>query len=545
MKISSTWHALSLSLCLAALPAAAATEEKPALPFFNPHWAASPYPISHSTADFTPVAGPVGPGRRLNKDEITWKTVGPINGFTPVYSGLYPNGKRVLWVGGYDRVAKLDADTLEVLTTYALGGNTYFGDEEINRYMTTMDRLGDDASADFSKQLMKVPFASNISAYRMVSRNNELFLPHRAPDGSISLQVYGEKEATDPASAIEFRREWKIPAEVSKANITGVNMTSSGEIVIVTLDGFMIAVTPDFSAHHVLKLPSKHEEGPNQDFFSAFVRNGIVADDRDGIYVVTRDNMHRVQWTGQALSLNESDGAWSVPYPNELSIGSGTTPGLMGWGLKEDHLVAIADGSRGNNMVVFWRDEIPADWKGLPGYDRRVAGITPIHFGVSEHEQVQIENAPVVYGYGAFFNNTYPVHRLPDQGSLTKQYVAEAFYMSVPGHEARGGSMIRWDPQARELRPAWQTQENLAATVCMVSGGTELLYCWGARNREWTLEAFDWYTGKNTFHYTLGKSRRFVPLGGLVIVAPNGAIDCGCTGGLGIVRVHPNQKSKK
>jgi hypothetical protein len=531
------------TLYVALLSASAPTNAQPALPFFNPHWAQSAYPISHSTADFTPLAGPVGPSRRLSADEITWKTVGPINGFTPVYSGAYPNGKRVIWVGGYDRVAKLDADTLEVLTTYALGGNTYYGDEEIRRYMRVMDGLDDETAADFSMKLMKGPFASNISAYRVLSRDNELFLPHRAPDGSTSLQVFGEQNPSDPGSAIELRREWRIPSEVSSANITGVNMTASGEIVIVTMDGVIIAVAPDFSGYYSLKLSSMRTEAPNQDFFSAFVRNGIVTDDHDGIYVVTRDHMHRVQWTGHDLSLRESEGAWSAPYPNELTNGSGTTPGLMGWGPNEDHLVAITDGSRNNNMVVFWRDDIPEDWKGLPGYDRRVAGITPIHFGVSDDEKVRIENAPVIFGYGAFFNNTYPVQRLPDQGSLTKQYIMEAFYMAVPGHEARGGSMIRWDPRARELKTTWKTQENLVATVCMVSGATNLLYCWGARNRDWTLEAFDWNNGKSAFHYTLGRSRRFTPLGGLVIVAPHGAIVCGCTGGLGIVRVDPQTRS--
>jgi hypothetical protein len=209
----------------------------------------------------------------------------------------------------------------------------------------------------------------------------------------------------------------------------------------------------------------------------------------------------------------------------------------MGWGAQEDHLVIIADGaggkSSGNNMVAFWRDAIPADWKGIPDHDRRIAGIAPIRFGVSATEQVRIENAPVIYGYGAFFDNTYPVQRMPDQGSPTRQWIAETFAFHIPGHEARGGAMLKWDPQARALKTAWQTQTNFASTVCMVSGANGILYCWGARNREWTLEGVDWNTGKSTFHYTLGKSHRFNPLGGPVIIAPNGDIDCGCSGGLG------------
>jgi hypothetical protein len=191
-------------------------------------------------------------------------------------------------------------------------------------------------------------------------------------------------------------------------------------------------------------------------------------------------------------------------------------------------------------MVAFWRDQIPGDWRGLPGMDRRIAGIAPVHFGVSKDEQAQIENALVVYGYGAFINNTFPIQHLPDQGSPTRQWIAESFYMRVPGHEAKGGTMIRWDPQARALKMAWQTQTNFVSTVCTVSGATETIYCWGARIGEWTMEATDWNSGEN-FHYTLGKSQRFNPLGGAIILAPNGAVDCGCVAGLGLVRVKPKQ----
>lgn len=113
--------------------------------------------------------------------------------------------------------------------------------------------------------------------------------------------------------------------------------------------------------------------------------------------------------------------------------------------------------------------------------------------------------------------------------------------MFAPGHEALGGALIRWDPKKRELVPAWQTQLNLVSAVCKVSDVSNMTYCWGNRNREWTVEGLDWNTGENTFHYTLGKSQRFNPLGGTVVIAPDGAILCGCTGGMGFVRVKPKE----
>jgi hypothetical protein len=380
----------------------------------------------------------------------------------------------------------------------------------------------------------------------MLSRENEFYLPHRNRDGSLSLQVFGEADAGDPASRIQLRREWKISPEVSKAGIFGMQMTSDGRIIVVTMDGAMIALSRDFKDYSFIRLPNKNTGPEPTDFFQSFVRNSLATDDHGGIFVVTRDNLHRVQWTGEKLSLDEADGAWAAPYPNELGWGSGTTPNLMGWGPKEDHLVVIADGTRGNNMMAFWRDEIPANWKGLPGFDRRVAGITKVHFGVSKDEQPQIENGLVVYGYGAFIDNSNPVGHLSDLGGgRMKQYLAESWYMQVPGHEPLGGTKIEWDPKARELRTAWSTQANFVSSVCTISSATETLYCWGARNRVWTLEGVDWKTGKSAFHYPLGKSQRYNVFGGPIIIAPNGAVDCGCTGGLGMVRVQPKHGARK
>jgi hypothetical protein len=516
--------------------------EEPATPFKNPYLADSAYAVQHGRANFSPLSGPLGPSRQLRANETTWKPFGPVNASTLMYSGSYPNGKRVIWIGGYDRVAKLDADTLEVLTTYAIGGNTFFGEEETRRDVAAMDALGDRPLVDVALKLYQEAWPAFSSWYRMLSRENELYLSHRAPDGSVSVQVYGEADANDPASKISLRRELKIPLDVSQGGIIfGLQMTSDGWVAAVMQNGTIMVASRDFKMQHAARLPDSHTDAQSNDIFKSFVRNGLVTDDQGGIYVVTRDNLHRVQWTGSALSLKESDGAWAAPYPNEKEFGSGTTPSLMGWGQHEDHLVTIADATKSNNMVVFWRDRIPEDWKGLPGFDRRVAGITPIHFGVAKDERIQVENSIIIYGYGAFINNTELAQPLPmpAQSNRGKQWLADSFYMHVPGYEPLGGTQIRWDPKTRELKTAWQSQLNFMSSICQISGPTDILYCWGSRNREWTLEGVDWNTGKSAFHYTLGKSNKYNPFGGPVIIAPNGAIDCGCPGGLGLVRVTP------
>lgn len=533
------------ALVAVSLTAAAAEASKPATPIHNPHLADSPYPVAHGYGDFTPLAGPVGPSRKLKPDEIVWKAVGPINGFAPIFSNPYPKGKRVIWVGGYDRIAKLDADSLDILTTYAIGGNKYFGEEEINRHIAAMDRMNDTQVAAYEQKLWKIPFRSVANSYRMISKDNELYIPHRSAEG-ISLRVYGDADPADPASDIVLKREWKMPPEISRASLMSVNMSYDGWVILVTQDGVLFALTRDFSKVEMIKLPRRSEEPAQADFFAAFVRNGLTVDNNNGIYVVTRDNLHRVQWTGSRLSLDEADGAWSATYPNEVGIGSGTTPTPMGFGPNEDHLVVIADGTKNNHAMAFWRDAIPADWKGLPGYDRRVAGEAPVRFGVSPNEIIQVENAAVVQGYGAFFNNfdnSFLAKFLPAKkngGSAPLEDKSGEVHMA--GHVSAGGSRIDWDPVARTFKTVWQNQTNFVNTVCTVSGGSQMVYCWGMRDRQWTLEGIDWNNGKSAFHYTLGTSKRYDALGGPIIVGEHGDINCACSGGLGMVRVKPRAK---
>jgi hypothetical protein len=525
----------------------ASLADRAASPGKNPYLADSQYAVTHDMANFTSTAGPEGPSRQLAEEEIIWKPIGPFNGAMLMYSGEYPTGKRVIWTGGYDRISKLDADTLEVLATYGIGDNSFFTEEEVRRHISIMDKSTDDEMVKYVQKMWEEPAYSMPSWYRLLTRNNELFMGFRRPDGSVSIRAYGEEDNTNPASKIRLLREWKMPDEVGHVyGIYGLQMTHDGMLVVATQDGVVIALSPDFQNHYFLRIPGSVENAKHaNDLFNSYIRNGFTVDDQGGIYVVTRDNLHRIQWTGSKLSLDEKDGAWTSPYPNEVETGSGTTPALMGWGDDEDHLVIITDGAKSNNAMVFWRDEIPQDWKGIPGYNRRVAGFTPVKFGISENEQVRVENSLVVKGYGAFIDNTRPVKTLPDQGNRQKQWLGESYYMHVPGHEALGGTKVEWDPVSRQLKTAWNSQLNFVSSICHISGATELLYCWGNRDREWTLEGVNWSDGTSAFHYRLGTSQKYNVFGGPIIVAPNGDIDCACNGGLGMVRVSPKQQNDK
>lgn len=88
----------------------------------------------------------------------------------------------------------------------------------------------------------------------------------------------------------------------------------------------------------IFKLPAKREDDKtrsvksskeaalNEDVFDTFVRHGITLDDKNGIYIASRDYLYKVQWIGAKLSLDEADGAWKSSYPNDSGRGTGTTP---------------------------------------------------------------------------------------------------------------------------------------------------------------------------------------------------------------------------
>ena len=508
-------------------------------PVVNPWLANSTYSITHQAGSRTERLGPTGPGRALKDNELIWKPVGPINAYPVTYSAPYPDGRSVIWVSGYDRVAKLDADTLEVLSSLSLGVRKFYHPDEVKRHIETMDGLKGQALVDYYTDAIAPAWPSVGAAYKMLTRDNELIFPFLDDDGTSYIRAYGEKDMTDPASDIELRRQWQLPSELAKGKVFGMSLTHDGWLVMVTSDGTVVALSLDFKTHYSLQLPSDGSRGGlAQDVFTAFVRNGIRVDEQGGVYIVTRDNMHRVQWTGERLSLDEADGAWSAKYPNINGKGSGTTPALLGWGPNEDHLVMIADASVRNRSITYWRDEIPGDWEGIPGYDRRVAGVTPFDFGGSSDDPIEMENTPIVFGYDFFFVNTKPEKAMP-QETPAKQWMAENLHMNVAGREQLGGTMMRWNPDKRELETVWKTRDNYAGSVCMVSAPTGILYCFGAKDGVWTFQGLDWETGENKFQYPLGTSVKFSPVAGVMVIAPNGAVDCTCLGGFGLVRVHP------
>lgn len=537
-------HALFAALIASSTLALAAQRNTPPR---NLYLADSPSNIAHADAgqsDYSAIPGPVDRTRRLAENEIIFKPIGFANGWDIMYSGPYPDGRRAIWSGGRDRVVKLDADTLDVISTLALPGY-FYTESEVKQFFDKLDRMIAEAGHDPKKypavydhaysQLVPAVRQGAGAIYKLLSSDNEFFFTSRNPEGGITLQKYGDADPKDIRSPVVLKGKIDLPTPKGLPVVPmAMNMTYDGWVVCVTNSGTVFVVSRDLTQYQTLQLPEAQSASQSAEWMGGLVRNSVSVDDEGGIYVVSRAKLHRVQWNGKQLSLDPKDGAWSVEYPSGEN-GSGTTAVPVGWGDGADKLVVIMDGA--NGVKIYWRDKIPDDWKGIEGQPRRLAGMQPIDFGKATPAKFTVEASPSTYGYGFFWQNDTPKNPPPNPGAFDKRIMLNFTALAFPEHEVSGGVKFEWNPKTRTLDKAWLTDLSLAVTSATVNANG-LLYGVGRRDGEFSFEALDWKTGKPVFHYLLGKSFIFNPTGFTTRIAPNGAVDLSSMGAA-ILRLTP------
>lgn len=483
----------------------------------NPHLADSIYPLPHgdpAQQDVLDAAGPLDSSRALKPEEVNYVHTGPAV-FGAFSSGKYPDGKQVYWVNSLDRILKIDYDTHQPLATRMIEGVPEWTEEMADESIAALDESNSGLLAIIAAFREAQKLRSIASVYTLVDSNNEYYIAHK----SGFIEVYGDAVSGQRDSAIELKRTFSYPEELQGQVAMGLNMTYDGWVVTVTEHGKLLALKPDFSEYRVGDL--QHNAGAadkaTKPTGHGWVRNAPALDEDGGIYVVSQEYMHKVVWTGDAFSTREEDGAWAVPYENSWGHGSGATPSLIGFGDEEDRLVVITDGSVAMKLNLFWRDQIPGDFAGLPGKPRRLAGIAPVTMGDPNIEAIQSEQSVVVYGYGALVVNNVPRNvpwYLPEQAeTLLISYLG-----SSPEYQPYGVEKFEWDPETHTVRSAWVNSEvSSPSTVPVVSKPNNTAYLIGARENQWTLEALDWETGESRFHYMIGGQRYNVIFAGTLL----------------------------
>ena len=439
----------------------------------NNFLADSAWPMSHRTSYVQGSSPLPGPTSEASLSKATYKNTDFIN-ITFAMSTPYPNGDVIAWGSGLTSVYKVSVDSERTRVIHK------------------------------KKKETGINIANAITgAYTVLDKDNIFYVP-----GQGSLYAYSDSIPDDPTSDIQLLRTLTLPSEALRGDtsedpIVGINMTYDGYIAMATKRGTVAVASRDFSEFKYLQLGDSE--------FGEEVSNSIAVDEDGGIYVVTSEKMYRVQWTGTNLSLDETDGAWQSPYengadiqvPGRLGSGSGATPSLMGVG-DQDKFVVITDGQMVTNIVLFWRDEIPADWQPIaPGKSRRIAAELPVNYGDNTRALAMSEQSVLVRGYGAVvvsndYGSTVPQSSNPTLSNIINGIIV--FFSNSSRYAPYGVEKFEWQPGTRTLEVAWVNDEiSCPNGIPTMSAASNLFYCIGQRDRRWNVEALDWDTGASVF----------------------------------------------
>jgi hypothetical protein len=451
----------------------------------------------------------------------------------PLVGPVYPDGRRAAWLSTHGFVYKLElsGSTMRVIDALAKPSGLGLPRADVERHVAALDAACSPlAMLRYMGETMRLAErVSSDGVYAVTTADGRLLFS----EGRNRLVAYGDAGPEGMEARVARLAAFEIPPDQLSdpaERLYGLMPTWDGHVAFVTTHGLVGVVAPslDPASARYLRLAGER------------VSNSIAADETGGVYVVTDKAMHRVQWTGQRLSRAPEDGAWTAAYTTggdqgdiRLGGGSGSTPTLMGGPGDPDRLVVITDGAARMNIVAFWRDAIPADWQGLPGKDRRIAGEFPVTFGDPTRTSIQSEQSVLVSGYGAFVvNNTLESTPAPTA-------TANVFLSGLPGVAPRGAERFAWDPNANRWRSVWaRTDVSFPNTIPFMSAPSGVIYGVGARpDGNWTLLGLDWTTGATRIDFGLGRSIRWNTTYMPTTVFPDGAIVYGSA--FGVVRIAP------
>jgi len=519
-----SFMAASVAAPVSITSTAFAQQAVPNMPPPNPFLATSAFPISHSNAGATEAVAHAGPtkGRKLTMSDV--KTVPGVFTSHPTIKNV--GGDRIIIASGVDGIRKILAtgESFELISFVPYPGHEDYVAKSTPAALQAALEKADAAyrSKDeatilaMSKPMAEIGFNRLQIAggtYNMIDKDGF----HYAPSGG--LAVVKTTDDNQPKGPLRVAKSKDlapdVPADLksSVTHIVGITMSYQGD-VMVAAHGALFLLDRDLNLKGLMGLPGED------------VENSICADEQ-GIYVVTSKRMLKVVWTGSKLSVDEADGGWQSEYntmsPEKakaagaltVSGGSGTTPSLMGFGDDPDKLVVVSDGDPdGAQVVAFWRDKIPDDFKQQPGTkSRRIAG--QIRTDISK---VTIEPSFSVLGYGVVVQNgAYPKPE-PD-------IWANAFTSGVTRPAPFRVQKFTWNSRTRSFEKNWINNEvdNTDVMVPVISAASRIVYLASKQNGIYEYVGIDWDSGQIKARWPFpDDSRKWNAYGGITALLEDG-----------------------
>jgi len=458
----------------------------------------SVYPTSHhnpAQTDASPIAGPTK-GKVLKVGDV--KTVSGLFNSQPVVKNI--GDDRILIQAGILGLRKINAtgEKFEEISFMPYPGFEKYAkmntESELQAVVKALDKAriahDDAAILKLSKRMENLGFSFRTIAngvYHLIDKDHN----HYAVYGGVNVIKTTDNGVADaPLKTVKTTDiTASLPEKLKKqvTRVVGIGMTYDGNIAVAA-PGMIALLDRDLNMKGYVTFPGEHVDNS-------------VSIDESGIYAVTSENMYKVVWTGDKLSFDEKDGGWISPYDTidaetalkmgAASRGSGTTPALMGFGDDEDKLVLISDADKeGAKLVAFWRNEIPSDFKQIPGtLSRRIAG--QIRVDVSD---LTVETSPVVNGYGTvLFNGAYK-EPSPARGDI----FGNMFTAGVTRLAPRGIQKFEWNPKTNTFSKVWTdiSTDNSDWMVPVVSAKSNMIYTPSKTGLRYEYVGLDWSTGE-------------------------------------------------
>lgn len=427
---------------------------------------------------------------------------------TVLLSDPYPGGARVLWACGTSIVAKLDAESFDVIATLRRPGGGSDDSGRRERVIAAID-AGPGSASDGAAAAAPAPPDGPAP---LLDADNRLIV-----SGERSLLAYGDAERGTPSSGIREVQRFELPASIP-GRFTGLVKAPDGHLIGTTSAGFVVSVARGFSRLATARLP----HAPARDESEAWVRGGPIVDDRGGVYVATAHHLHRVAWDGANLSTAPEAGAWSE------EVRGGCAPGVLpvfpGGGPAGDRLVAVATAGDPAGVAAFWRDDPPAS---QPAPDSLKASSGP----PAPRSRLAAEaEIPLLGDHGPGAGD-----RPGKNGNGAHLFASPEGVLASAG--AGGLAGLRWDSGRRsfdrrfssELRPG-------GGVVLSPDGGT--VYFLASEEHLTSVYGFDTKSAGPPLRRALGGAR-FLPRGAAPILDPQGRFVSGCLFGVLRAEVGP------